>query len=101
MWGSAQSTGARGEQAVPCGGAGTTIQLRGGLFEAVLHPGSALSLPMYANRLDPSLLHGHWKEKGGPSEHKEDFRLGAISNLLPGDVVPPPQLHAKLREDPL
>jgi len=66
-----------------------------------LQPGAALSLASYARCLDPDILHGHRKEKGGLSEHKEDFRLGAISNLLPGDVVPPTQLHAELREEPL
>lgn len=66
-----------------------------------MHPGAALSLSSWAGCPDPDLLRGRWKEKGGLSEHKEDFRLDAISNLLPGDVVPPPRLRAKLREDHL
>lgn len=37
----------------------------------------------------------------GLSEHEEDFRLGAISKLFSGDVVPPPLLPAKQRKDPL
>lgn len=41
------------------------------------------------------------EREGGLSEHEGDFRLGAISKLLPGDVVPPPQQHAKQRKDPL
>lgn len=84
--------GAREEQAMPCAW---------WWFEAVLHPGAAVSLSGYVGCLDPSLLLGHWKEKGGLSEHKEDFRLGAISSLVLGDVVPPPWPHEKLKEDPL
>lgn len=69
-------------------------------FEAALHPG-ALSLVSSAGCLDPNPVHGHWKEKGGLSEHRGDFRLGATSSLLPGGVIPPPWLIAKLKEDPL
>lgn len=69
-------------------------------FEAVLHSATVLSISGYAGCLYPKLLHGHWKEEGCLSEHK-DFRLDAIFNLLLVYVIPPPWLHVKLREDSL